>query len=57
MVKKNNLKFLMYSSLCIQAMCIIYGWSGNPFHRPQQLLTYFVALGIGLYVYKLEKIK
>lgn len=57
MVKKNNLKFLMYSSLCIQAMCIIYGWSGNPFHRPQQLLTYFVALGIGLYAYKLEKIK
>ena len=57
MVKKNNLKFLMYSSLCIQAMCIIYCWSGNPFHRPQQLLTYFVALGIGLYAYKLEKIK
>ena len=25
--------------------------------RPQQLLTYFVALGIGLYAYKLEKIK
>lgn len=55
--KENTLKFLMCSSLCIQAMCILYGWSGNPFHRPQQLLTYFIALGIGLYAHKLERRK
>ena len=49
---KNGLRMLAYSSVCIQAMCIIYGFSGNPFHRPQQLLTYFIAVAMGMYVHK-----
>lgn len=46
-----KLRVLAYCTVFIQTMCIIYGLSGNPFHRPQQLLTYFVAIAMGIYVH------
>jgi O-antigen ligase len=42
----SDYKYPVYFSFFIQFVCIIYGMSGNPFHRPQQLLTYFVAVSI-----------
>lgn len=45
-----KLKKILFCSIFIQILCITYGLSGNPFHRPQQLLTYFVSVAIGIYV-------
>ena len=47
-----KIRMISFYSICIQAMCILYGFSGNTFHRPQQLFTYFVAIAMGLYVHK-----
>lgn len=52
---KKNIKYLdrnILFALCLQTVCVMYGFSGNPFHRPQQLLTYFVGVCIALFVEK-----
>lgn len=62
MIKQKNvgveLRTVSFYAVFIQIMCITYGFSGNPFHRPQQLLTYFVAVAMGIYVHnRLNELK
>lgn len=42
--KNKIVHFVLFSSLSIQIIWIVYGLTGNPFYYSQQLLTYIFAV-------------
>lgn len=54
-ISKENYSLIF--SFGVQTLCITYGMSGNPFHRPQQLIMYFLALALVFHEYKKLKTK